>query len=659
MSAVQHPESPARAGTAFAHNALVRAWVEALFPGGKRLPAPDATELADRVNDYLNRIPGMETALLALLRTLGMRFRISHGKAFTSATLAQRRNFIEKQSRSTVAGPMIRALAAPFRVAYLLDDNNLKQVETHNGIATPKQIETFRWQTQITTVDDLERDTALEADVVVVGTGAGGAAAAYELASRGLAVVMLEEGKYHDRRDFNGKITELVPRLYRASGATVAMGNAVIPVPVGKSVGGTTTINSGTCLRTPDRVLNEWVASGLHELTPHNMAPFFEAVEEVLQVQRADPQYVGEVGNVIEAGARAMGFRQTHPLMRNAAGCDGQGLCQFGCPTDAKQSTNVSYVPRALASGAFLFTGMKATRLMMSGQRVEGIRAEGVGEDGVVRNLSIKAPQVVLAMGTFFTPLFLQDNGIRNRWLGANLSIHPAGAVTGFYPDRDFANTRTIPQGYGVSDWADDDIMFEGGTPPFVAHGLLSPLVGDEYVDFTENYQHTAYFGFMIRDQSRGRVRRGLHPDVPLITYRMNRRDFRLFLKATRALAMMHLKAGAEYVHLGGVSAYPKITSEAMLDKVLASGLKPRHFMMSAYHPLGTCRIAANPGNGVCDMDHQVFGVDGLYVMDGSAVPSSLGANPQVTIMALASRAAQKLADKVARREQIQAGQAV
>ena len=655
MSAAENPATGASKmsdfthGSDFAHNPRVRAWVEALFPAGRKLPAPDASELADSVNRYFDSIPGLQTALLAILRSLEMRFWLSHGRAFASAPLEQRQAFIEKQSRSPVAGSLLRALAAPFRVAYLLDDDNLKRVQTHNGIRVPSQIETFRWQSQITTVNDLERDQSLEADVVVIGTGAGGAAAAYELASRGLAVVMLEEGHYYDRRDFTGKLTEVIPKLYRASGSTVAIGNSVIPVPVGKNVGGTTTINSGTCLRTPDRVLNEWVASGLRELTPDNMAPFFDSVEEVLQVQRADPQYVGEVGKVIEEGAQALGFKQTHPLMRNATGCDGQGLCQFGCPTDAKQSTNVSYVPRALSSGAFLFTGMKATRLIMDGNRVQGVWAEGVGDDGVVRHLTLNARNVVVSMGTFFTPLFLQANGIENRWLGANLSIHPAGAVTGYYPDRHFANTRTIPQGYGVADWADDDIMFEGGTPPFVAHGLLNPLVGDEYVDFTENYQHTAYFGFMIKDQSRGRVRRGLHPDVPLITYNMNHRDFRLFLKAIRALAMMHLKAGAEYVHLGGVSRAPKITSEAMLDDVLASGLKPWHFTISAYHPLGTCRIAANPGNGVCDMDHQVFGVDGLYVMDGSAVPSSLGANPQVTIMALATRAAQKLAERVSR----------
>ncbi|PIE41535.1 MAG: GMC oxidoreductase [Gammaproteobacteria bacterium] len=640
---------------AFAHHRTVRAWVEALFPAGEHLPAPDACELASEAQRYFSNIPGLQQAITTLLASLELRFLLAHRRSFASAPLKQRRAFIEKHRQSPVAGPLLRMLSIPFRMAYLLDGNNLLRMQTHNGIPGPSQVETFRWHSQLSTANDLPPAQTIEADVVVIGSGAGGAAAAYELASRGLAVVILEEGHYHDRRDFNGKLTEIIPKLYRASGVTAAIGSAVIPVPVGKGVGGTTTVNSGTCLRTPERVLQQWMSWGLQDLSPQAMLPYFEQVEAVLQVQPADPKYVGPIGDVIQKGAHKIGLKQTHPLMRNAAGCDGQGLCQFGCPTGAKQSTNISYIPKALDQGAFMFTGMKADRLQMKGNTVVGLTAQGVAQDGIVRHLTIKAPQVVVSMGTLFTPLFLQANGIKNRWLGANLSIHPAGAVTGFYANQNFANTRSIPQGYGISDWADDDIMFEGGTPPFVAHGLLSPMTGYDFVDFAESYQNTGYFGFMIKDQSRGRVRKGLHPDVPFITYNMNKRDFSLFLKATRTLAKIHLRAGADYVHLVGLAKYPRIYTEEMVDKVIDSGLKPRHFAISAYHPLGTCRIAANPANGVCDVNHQVFGVDGLYVMDGSAVPSSLGANPQVTIMALASRAAEKLAHKIAQQYYAQA----
>ncbi len=643
------------AAAALAQDAAVLALVEALFPAGRILPGPDAPALAAEVARYCSAIPGMAVAVRSLLLWLDARFFLSHGVTFRAASLARRRAFLQQHAGSALTpnsmpdltGKALRLLSLPFRAAYLLNEENLRRVGSHNGIRVPAQIERQRWQQQITAVEDLPGHSEFDADVVVIGTGAGGAAAAYTLASQGLAVLIIEEGRYFDRRDFNGRITDIIPKLYRAAGATVALGNAVIPVPVGKNVGGTTTINSGTCLRTPDAVLQEWMAEGLTDLSPQNMQRYFEQVEEILQVQRADPRYVGEIGRRIADGAAALGMTQAHPLTRNAVGCDGQGLCQFGCPTDAKQSTNVSYIPRALDAGAFLLTGLKARRILWDNRQVTGLEADGVDDNGLRKQVRIRARHLAVAMGTFFTPLFLQQNGVRNRWLGKNLSLHPAGAVTGHYPQHRFDHAQRIPQGFGVADLAEEGILFEGGTPPFVAHGLLNPLLGAEFVDFTEQWQHTGYFGFMIRDSSRGSVRAGVHPDVPLIRYHLNDTDFARFRRGLETLARMHLRAGADYVHLAGYAATPKICNEKQLAEVMARKLKPWQFAITAYHPLGTARIAVTPEQGVCDSQHRVFGTTGLYVMDGSSVPGSLGANPQVTIMAMATRAAEKLAEAI------------
>ena len=632
-------------------DATALALVEALFPQGQRLKQPEASGIASSVSTYFDSIPGLSVGLNGLLVWLNARFMLTHGRPFSRGSLAQRQAFLAKNADSPVTGNLLRALSTPFRAAYLLDEQNLKRVGTHNGLSVPSDVEQQRWQSQVTNADDLDVTQTFDADVVVIGTGAGGAAAAYELASRGLAVVILEEGHYYGRKDFNGKLTEVIPKLYRGWGGTVALGNTAIPVPVGRSVGGTTTINSGTCMRTPESVLKNWRNEGLTDFTPEAMAPYFESVESMIHVEQADIKFVGEIANVVKKGADAMGLTQSHVLKRNAKGCDGQGLCQFGCPTDAKQSTNVSYIPRALDAGAFLFTGMKADKFHYANFKdgkgiISGLSASGVGEDGIKRHLRVNADTVIVSAGTFFTPQLLAKNGIKNDWLGKNLSIHPAGAVLGHYPDRDFKNTRSIPQGFGVADWAEQGIMFEGGTPPFVAHGLTSPYVGKEFVEYAENYQQTAYFGFMIKDTSRGRVRKGVHPDIPFITYRMNKEDFEKFKKAARMLAAMHLEAGAEKVTLGSLGGLPIITNMKELDAVFSRKLKPRDFAISAYHPLGTARIAKNKKHGVCDQHHQVFGVKGLYVMDGSSVPSSLGANPQVTIMAMATKAASRIADK-------------
>jgi choline dehydrogenase-like flavoprotein len=629
------------------HNVVAQRLIESFFPAGERLPAPDADTLAKTVAEYCQHIPGMGLGVQGLLQWLEWQHFALHGRRFSRASLAERQAFLRKLGASSVAAPVLHALSIPYRAAYSLDEKNLARVGSALQVRVPADVENERWRQQITTVDDLDALNELEADVVIIGTGAGGAAAAYELAKAGCAVVVLEEGRYHDRRDFSGKLTDVIPKLYRGSGATVSLGNTVIPIPVGKNVGGTTTINSGTCLRTPESTLRDWREHGLHSMTEEALSPWFEGVEAMLKVQRAEVKFVGEIGEVVRKGAEALGMQHAHPLMRNAEGCDGQGLCQFGCPTDAKQSTNVSYMPRALASGAFLFTGMKAKTLLKDGQKVQGVEAVGINAKGERRVLRVRADRVIVSAGTFFTPQFLHDNGVRNPWLGRNLSIHPAGAVTGRFPDRNFRNTQSIPQGFGVSDLAEEGIMFEGGTPPFAAHGLLNPFVAGDFVDFVEHYQQTAYFGFMIKDESRGRVRKGVHPDVPLITYSMNNRDFSKFLYGIELLSKMMLRAGADYVHLPGLRQFPRIHDERELTQALQSGVKPHHFAISAYHPLGTARLAAGPTHGVCDESHRVFGWEGLYVMDGASVPSSLGANPQVTIMALAARAARWVAEEI------------
>lgn len=628
------------------HVATARAFIEAMFPAGTTLPATNSDSLLAEVDAWCNRQGGLGKGLDALLTLLDARFFLAHRKRFASATVTERQQFLE--SLTGIQGNLLQGLSAPFRMAQLQDNGLLARLNVPNGVRVPATIESARWRQQISDADQLEGDDTLEADVVIIGTGAGGAAAALELASQGLAVVVLEEGRYHDRRDFTGRLTEMVPKLYRAMGLTAAIGNTVIPVPIGRNVGGTTTINSGTAMAAPPATLARWRASGLRDFTDTEMAPYNAEVMDILQVQKADPRYVGEIGKVMREGANRIGFVQTHDLPRNAAGCDGQGLCQFGCPTDAKQSTNVSYMPRALDAGAFLFTGFKATELLKQGHIIEGVRAEGRTHDGKPRTLTVRARATIVAMGSFLSPVFLMRNGIRLPQLGRQLSIHPCGVALGHFPDRTFDHAHRIPQGFGVADLAHEGLMFEGGTIPLLGHGMMNPLAGSAYTQFVENYQHTAYFGFMIRDTSRGRVRPGPHPDFPLITYWMNNTDLALFKRGIRELCRMYLAAGAREVMIPGLRQMAIARNEKEVDDWLAKARSPRDFTITAYHPLGTCQMGVNEKFGVTDTSHQVFGTEGLYVMDGSSVPGPLGVNPQVTIMALATRGARKLGMKLA-----------
>lgn len=621
--------------------------IEALFPAGEQLPASNTAVIMQQVEAMLAEAPLLGRSLVSLLHMLDARYLLTHGQRFSRASVSARSQFLRDNAQSPLLGGMLRALSMPFRTAYLNHDAGPEKLLARPPAEAPATVESARWQQQCSQAADFSEDQELECDVVIVGTGAGGAAAAYELASQGLAVVIIEEGHYYDRRDFTGAITDLIPKLYRANGSTGAIGSTYIPIPIGRSVGGTTTVNSGTCLRTPAATLADWQREGLHELTTEQLQPFFELVEEVLSVQQAEPRYVGEIAHIIEKGARRIGLTQVDHLQRNAVGCDGQGLCQFGCPTGAKQSTNVSFIPRALERGAFLFTDFCAETLIHEGSRVAGVIAEGRGSEGKPVRLRVKAGATIIAMGTLMTPGFLQRNGVKHPLLGQNLSIHPAGIMTAWFPDQDFRNGATIPQGYGVSDLKAEGLMFEGGSPPLLWHGMLSPLQAEDHVRHTERYQQTAYFGLMIKDTSRGSVRPGLHRDMPLIRYSLNAQDFALFKRGIDLLARMYLAAGAREVYIQGLTRLTTIRNVAELEAFWRSKPRPRHFLITAYHPLGTARLGASAAQGVCNQDHQVWGHTDLYVMDGACVPSSLGANPQVTIMALATRAARKLGQKL------------
>src|SRR5262249_47678308 len=261
----------------------------------------------------------------------------------------------------------------------------------------------------------------------------------------GVAVVMLEEGGYFDRSQFNGRPFPMQRAMYKNGGATFSVGNVPIPIPLGATVGGSTTVNSGTCYRTPARVLRRWRdEAGITELTEETLAPPFEKVERILGVAEAKAQFLGGNGRVIARGCDKLGFKHK-PLRRNAPDCDGKGVCCFGCPTDAKRSTNVSYVPLALRAGAELFHGVRAERIIVEHGRAVGV--EGRTQAG--HRITVRARAVVVSCGTLATPILLEKNGLglASGELGGNLSIHPAAGALAEFEER-IAGWDAIPQGY-------------------------------------------------------------------------------------------------------------------------------------------------------------------------------------------------------------------
>jgi choline dehydrogenase-like flavoprotein len=481
--------------------------------------------------------------------------------------------------------------------------------------------------------------SAYEADVCVIGAGAGGAIVAAELAEGGAEVLLLEQGPSRDPDEFTASAPEMLGRLYRDGCQTLTLGLPPIVLPLGSGLGGTTLVNSGTCFRTPAHVLARWREDfGLEGLDSETLKPCFERVESALSVAEVTPQLAGANAEVARRGAAALGWSHGY-LRRNARGCVGSGVCVYGCPTSAKQHTGITYIPRAQRAGARILTGVTVGRIEVRGGRVTGVRAHlhGGGRLRAGGRVDVTAGRVVLAAGTIHTPLLLRASGLgaASGQLGENLSLHPATAAFALMPEVvDMA--KGVPQSFYVDEFAREGIMLEGiaGPPAYAAMSL--PLQGERHTEAMRSYRRLAQMGLMVSDSSRGSVR-ALAGRVagrsgrPLIRYDLDAVDLDRFRRGLQHLRELFRSAGAHEVYLP-----------------LPPGVEPERaraldLRLMAFHPLGTARAHADPRRGVVDGDLRLHGVQGLYVADGSVVPSSLGVNPQITIMALATRLAYHL----------------
>ena len=641
----QSPVAPLRRCLSESSRKILLDLARTVMPPGKRFRAPDQGCI-DRYDDFFASQPrAAQLGLEVLIHVFNQYPRLFHGRSFAGLSSARRLELV----RDLLAGSysqrmLLRAITAPLKVAQYNDPALFEKVGAVYQTPPVNETPPPRHMSLAINAEELDDGERIEAEVVVVGSGAGGAVMAAELAEMGVAVVLLEEGDFHHRQHFNGRPVEMLQMMYRLMGATGTLGNTFIPVPFGCCVGGTTTINSGTCYRTPRRIFDKWHAElGLEQLSAEELAPHFAKVENILQVERGDPKYVGAIGDIIGRGADALGWTNHGPLARNAPDCDGQSFCAFGCPTDAKRSTNISYVPLALRYGANLLYRAHARRILTRQGRAVGIEART--RRG--KKLTIRADAVVLSAGALMTPTLLLKNHLANRsgQVGRNLSIHPAVGVCALFPDDDVRGYCRIPQGYGLEQFHEDGILFEGAFVPLdLCAGSFTP-VGPRFTEAMEQVEHMAYFGFLIEDSSRGRVTLG-PGGMPMMSYFMNDDDVAKLKRGVELLAQVYLAAGCEGI-FPMLPGFEEIHDMRDVERLRRTRLRARDFELTAHHPLGTCRMGLDPRSSVVGPDHECHEVPNLFIADGSSVPSSLGVNPQITIMAMATRAARFVAQRV------------
>jgi choline dehydrogenase-like flavoprotein len=475
-----------------------------------------------------------------------------------------------------------------------------------------------------------------DTDVVIVGTGAGGATAAARLRAGGRDVLMLEEGGLHKVDSYTTDPTTMIRRLYRDAGTAMILGRPPIIFAEGRCVGGSTVINGGMSWRTPPRVLEHWQRDlALDATGPREMERYFDEAERILHVEPNQEDTFGKNTHLFLKGAAALGWPVAR-APRNMNRCVGLNNCALGCPTGAKQGMHVTQVPAALHAGAALLTHARVSKISWRGSRAVGVTGRLVDDLGRSRGrFTVRAKLVVLAAGARHTPGILRRSRVRARPIGRGLHTHPNAKCVGVFDERIDPWIGTH-QAFHIHHFLEQGILIGyAAIPP----GLLAaamPGLGPENAEKMALYNHMLTAATLVEDETEGRIVMG--PDrEPYMVQTLGDADIERLHRGVALTAELLFAAGARRV-------FTPFADLPVLDgpgDVARIATRPRirdTIELMTVHIMGTARMARDAASGATDASGAVFGVEGLVVADASVLPSSIGVNPQETIIAMTLR---------------------
>jgi choline dehydrogenase-like flavoprotein len=518
------------------------------------------------------------------------------------------------------------------------------------------------WRVFDASRDDLP--AVLRTDVAIIGTGAGGGVTAEVLARAGLKVLLIEEGPLRSSRDFSMRENEAYPQLYQESAGRKTRDQA-ITILQGRCVGGSTTVNWTSSFRTPDDTLQWWGSHwALPDHEPDTLSPWFAQAERRLGI---GPWLVppNENNDLLRRGAMKLGI-PVPAIPRNVRGCLNLGYCGMGCPANAKQSMLVTTIPVALDRGATLLTRARAHRLRIVGRRVEAIEVQALDADGLRasgRVVEVRAEHVVLAGGAINSPAVLlrskapDPQGIT----GTRTFLHPVVMSVADH-DHEVRGFEGAPQTlytdhYLGIDPIDGPIGFKLEAPPI--HPVLFAVnlagFGPEHAAAMKRFAHAHALLALLRDGFHERSVGGrvhLRDDgSPVLDYPLDDFVFDGARRAFRAMAQIQFAAGARSVRIGDERATPQTTLAGLLAELDRLVLAPFDTRVVSAHVMGGCAMSADDTRGLLRPDGRHHHVDNLSVHDGSVFPTSIGANPQLSIYGIVARMSAGLAKHLTGRE--------
>lgn len=497
---------------------------------------------------------------------------------------------------------------------------------------------------------DISSPVRESADVCIIGSGCGGGASAKILAEAGKKVILLEEGGYYTSKDFDSTEETAYQKLYqqRAGQATDDLGVTVLQ---GRCVGGSSTVNWTTTLRTPEFVLETWKRDHRVEgLSSAELDPYFSRVESYLDVHREPDENHNPNNRIILDGAKKLGYHAA-AVGRNTKGCVKAGACGLGCPFDAKKTVAITYVPDAVKAGATVFANFRANAISVSGSKkhVGGVvfdQTSGKPKTDFI----IEAPVVIVSASAINSPVLLLKSGLANSSgeVGKNLTFHLTSAVLGLY-DKIMYGAGGIPQSAMCDEFlnknGDGGGFWLEAVPIYPAlAGLALPGFGSWHREMMHLYPHIGATIVLVKEiDSHGEVSVTDHGRAS-ISYTPGSKDLNYLKEALATAARVQFAAGAKKVMTLHSTATEFAESSEINRKLAKADWGMNDLALFSAHPLGSCRMGANPKTSVVDAHCQSHDIKGLFVIDGSVTPTSLGVNPQLTILAIAEKSAEWIA---------------
>lgn len=532
-------------------------------------------------------------------------------------------------------------------------------IQVKNPIADPIQAGLAAgWK--VIDASTLNNDRSFEVDVAIIGTGAGGGVTAEILTLAGLTVVLIEEGPLKSSKDFKMREVQAYPTLYQESAARKTLDKS-INILQGRAVGGSTTVNWTSSFRTPTDTLEYWQKNfSLTDYTSESLAPWFLMMEQRLNVSVWTPP-PNENNDLLKRGAAKLGIPAA-AIMRNVKACWNLGYCGMGCPTNAKQSMLITTIPAALSKGATLLTRTRAEKLIFKGDTADSLSCVALDAGGLTpsgKTVTVRAKHYVVAGGAINSPALLMRSKAPDPYglLGKRTFLHPtvisaalfqqqingfAGAPQTIYSDH-FLETQAIRGAIG----------YKLEAPPL--HPLLfsttMPGFGVQHTEMMKQFSHTHALLALLRDgfndSSVGGAVQLRADGSAVLDYPITDFVWDGVKRALLSMAEIQFAAGAKSVYPVHEMAQEYSTWASAKKSIEALPYKPLLTRVVSAHVMGGCPMSDDSKLGAVSSTGRYQGVSNLSVHDGSLFPTSIGANPQLSIYGITARLASILAEKL------------